>query len=146
MVSSLPRLSRPVLIVFGVCLAAACAVHLADLWRHGWLPYHFAPLALNVYWTALTFVDALAAVLLLWQPRTGLALTLLIIASDVTLNLFAHFYLRLHLKPLTLSLQVIFFVAVVASVSYARASGPANERSNRVLELTPDRHVKRFQG
>ena len=144
--SSLPRLSRPVFIVFSVCLAAPCAVHLADLWRHGWLPYHFAPLALNVYWTALTFVDALAAVLLLWQPRTGLALTLLIIASDVTLNLFAHFYLRLHLKPLTLSLQVIFFVAVVASVSYARASGPANERSNRVLELTPDRHVKRFQG
>ena len=144
--SSLPRLSRPVLIVFSVCLAAPCAVHLADLWRHGWLPYHFAPLALNVYWTALTFVDALAAVLLLRQPRTGLALTLLIIASDVTLNLFAHFYLRLHLKPLTLSLQVIFFVAVVASVSYARASGPANERSNRVLELTPDRHVKRFQG
>ena len=144
--SSLPRLSRPVLVVFSVCLAAACAVHLADLWRHGWLPYHFAPLALNVYWTALTFFDALAAVLLLWQPRTGLALTLLIITSDVTLNLFAHFYLRLHLKPLMLLLQVIFFVAVVASVSYARASGPANERSNRVLELTPDRHVKRFQG
>ena len=108
--SSLPRLSRPVLIVFSVCFAAACAVHLVDLSRHGWLPYHFAPLALNAYWTALTFFDALAAVLLLWQPRTGLALALLIITSDVTLNLFAHFYLRLHLKPLALSLQVIFFV------------------------------------
>ena len=76
MVSSLPRLSRPVLIVFGVCLA-------------------------------------------------GLALALLIITSDVTLNLFAHFYLRLHLKPLTLPLQLIFFVAVVAAISYARATGPA---------------------
>src|SRR5438034_8907796 len=96
MVSSLPRLSRPVLIVFGVCLA-------------------------------------------------GLTLALLIITSDVTLNLFAHFYLRLHLKPLTLSLQVIFFVAVVAAISYARATGPAHERSNRVLQLTPDRHVKRFK-
>jgi hypothetical protein len=124
-VSSLPRLSRPVLIIFSVCLAAACAVHLVDLWWHGWLPYRFAPLALNAYWTALTFFDALAAVLLLWQPRTGLALPLLIITSDVTLNLFAHFYLRLHLKPLTLSLQVIFFVAVVAAISYARATGPA---------------------
>ena len=110
MVSSLPRLSRPVLIVFSACLAAACAVHLADLWRHGWLPYHFAPLALNAYWTALTLFDALAAVLLLWHPRVGLALALIIITSDVTLNLFAHFYLRLHLKPLALSLQVIFFV------------------------------------
>jgi hypothetical protein len=105
-VSSLPRLSRPVLIVFSVCLAAACAVHLADLWQRGWLPYHFAALALNAYWTALTFFDALAAVLL--QPRTGLALALLIITSDITLNLFALFYVRLHLQPLTLSLQVTF--------------------------------------
>ena len=54
-----------------------------------------------------------------------LALALLIITSDVTLNLFAHFYLRLHLKPLTLSLQLIFFLAVVAAISYARATGPA---------------------
>ena len=125
MVSSLPRLSRPVLIIFSACLAAACAVHLADLWRHGWLPYHFAPLALNAYWTALTLFDALAAVLLLWHPRAGLALALIIITSDVTLNLFARLYLRLHLQPLALSLQVIFFVAVVAAIFYARATGPA---------------------
>src|SRR5207244_13467529 len=104
---------------------AACAVHLVDLWRHGCVPYRFALLALNAYRSALAFFDALGAVLLLWQPRTGLALTLLIITSDVTLNLFAHFYLRLHLKPLTLSLQVIFFVTVVAAISYARATGPA---------------------
>ena len=65
------------------------------------MPYRFAPLALNAYWSALTFFDALGAVLLLWQPRTGLALTLLIITSDVTLNLFANFYLRFYLKPLT---------------------------------------------
>ena len=129
--SSLPRLSRPVLIVFSVCLAAACAVHLADLWRHGWLPYHFAPLPLNAYWTALTFFDALAAVLLVWQPRTGLALALLIITSDVTLNLFARFYLRLHLKPLTLSLQVIFFVAVVAAIFDARG-----HRTSHMNDLT----------
>ena len=127
MVSSLPRLRRPVLIVFSVCLAAACAVHLADLWRHGWLPYHFAPLALNAYWTVLTFLDALAAVLLLWQPRTGLALALLIITSDVAINLFAHFYLRIHLQPLALSLQVIFFIAVVGATFFARRTGAATQ-------------------
>jgi len=127
MVSSLPRLSRPVLIVFSVCLAVACAVHLADLWRHRWLPYRFAPLPLNAYWTALTFFDALAAVLLLWPPRTALALALLIITSDVALNLFAHFYLRLHLQPLALSLQVIFFIAVVAAAFFPRRTGATTQ-------------------
>ena len=125
MVSSLPRLDRPVLIVFSICLAAACAVHVTDLWQHGWLPYHFAPLPLNVYWTALTFLDAFAAVLLLWQPRTGLALVLLIIASDVALNLFARFYLHLHLRPVALLLQVLFFVVVVVATLYARRTGAA---------------------
>jgi hypothetical protein len=125
MVSSFPRLDRPVLIVFSICLAAACAVHVIDLWRHGWLPYRFAPLPLNVYWTSLTFFDALAAVLLLWQPRIGLALALLIITSDVALNFFARFYLRLHLRSLALSLQVMFLVALLAATLYARRTGAA---------------------
>src|SRR5712691_4219596 len=116
MVSSVPSLPRSVLILFAVCLLGACAVHVIDLWQHGWLPYHFAPLPLNAYWTSLTFFDAFAALLLLRQPRIGLALTLLIIGSDVALNLFARFYLRLQLRPLALSLQVLFLVAVVAAM------------------------------
>ncbi|PYI90740.1 MAG: hypothetical protein DME97_16300 [Verrucomicrobia bacterium] len=82
-------------------------------------------MALNAYWTALTFLDALAAVLLLWQPRIGLALAILIITSDVTLNLFAQFYLRLHLRSDALSLQFLFCVAVLAATFYARRTGAA---------------------
>jgi hypothetical protein len=125
MVSSLPRLARPVLIVFSLCLAIGCAVHVADLWQHGWLPYYFAPPLLNAYRTMLTFFDALAAVLLLWRPRTGLALALLIMTSDVALNLFARFYLRLHLRPLPLALQLLVFAALVAVTLYARRTGAA---------------------
>jgi hypothetical protein len=127
MVSSVSRLPRSVLILFAVCLLGACAVHVIDLWQHGWLPYHFAPLPLNAYWTSLTFLDAFAAVLLLWQPRTGLAVALLIIASDVALNLFARFYLHLHLRPVALLLQLLFFVAVVAATLYARRTGAATQ-------------------
>jgi len=120
MVSPVPR---TVLILFALCLLGACAVHVADLWQHGWLPYHFAPFPLNAYWTALTFLDAVAAVLLLCRPRTGLALALLIIAPDVALNLFSRFYLHLHLRALALSFQLLFFVAVVAAILYARRAG-----------------------
>src|SRR5215472_11074951 len=109
MVSSIPPLDRPVRLVLAFCLATASIVHINDLWQHGWLPYRFAPLPLNVYWTVLTLFDALAAVLLLWRPRTGLALTLLIISSDIALNLFSRFYLDLHLRAVALLLQVLFF-------------------------------------
>lgn len=39
-----------------------------------------------IYWTSLTFLDPLAAVLLLVKPRVGLALALAIIISDVAHN------------------------------------------------------------
>jgi membrane protein HdeD len=114
------RIERLVAIVFAICLIGACAVHMADLLRHGWLPYRFAPLPLNVYWTSLTFFDALAAVLLLCSMRIGLFLTLAIISSDVALNLFARFGLGLHLHPLALLLQILFFIAVVGTIVYAQ--------------------------
>jgi hypothetical protein len=125
MVSSFSRLDRPVLGVLALCLAGACGIHIRDLWQHGWLPYRFAPFALNVYWTSLTFFDALAAGLLFFRPRAGLTLALLIIVSDVAINLFARFYLRLHLQPLALSLQVLFLLAVLAVTLHARRVGAA---------------------
>ena len=115
-------MERMVAIVFAICLIGACAVHIADLLRHGWLPYRFAPRSLNVYWTSLTFFDALAAVLLLCSMRIGLFLTLVIISSDVALNLFARFGLGLHLHPLALLLQILFFIAVVGATVYERKS------------------------
>jgi membrane protein HdeD len=127
MILSLPRLDRPVLVVFTFCLIGASLVHVIDIWQHGWLPYRFAPLSLNAYWTALTFLDALAAVLLLLRPRTGLALTLFIIASDVALNLFARFYLDLHLRAVALTLQLLFLVVLAGATLYARRTGGATQ-------------------
>jgi hypothetical protein len=127
MVASIPRLDRPVLVVFALCLAAACVGHINDLWQHGWLPYRFAPLPLNIYWTALTLLDGLGAVLLLVWPRIGLALALLIISSDVALNLFARFYLRIQLNAVALSLQIVFFIAILAATVYARRMGAATQ-------------------
>ena len=113
-------LGRPILILFVVCLLGACLGHVTQVWQGGWLPYRFAPLPLNAYWTSLTFLDPIAAVLLLWRPRAGLVLTLVIITSDVAVNFFARFYLGFHLGTLALSLQSLFFVAVVAAMLYVR--------------------------
>ena len=131
MANTRPPFERLVAILFALCLIAACAVHIIDLLKHGWLPYRFAPLPLNVYWTSLTFLDALAAFLLLCLPQIGLFLAFLIIASDVAINLFARFGLGLHLRPVALVLQIVFFVAVVAAALYTSA-----HRGYRTIHLT----------
>lgn len=98
--------SRPIFLLFSACLIGACIIHILDIWRHGWF-------------------DALAAVLLLFAPRAGLMLALIIIASDVALNMFARFYLGLSLRSYFLVCQCAFLFAVVAVMFYARRAAAA---------------------
>src|SRR6476469_4377564 len=48
--------------------------------------YDWAPLPLNVFWTALVVWDPLVAGLLLWRPRVGVALALVLMVVDVAVN------------------------------------------------------------
>ena len=116
---------RPIFLVLSACLIGACIVHILAIWRHGWLPYRFAPMQLNFYWTSLTFFDVLAAVLLLFAPRAGLMLAFIIITSDVALNMFARFYLGLTLRNYFLVFQCVFLFAVVAVMFYTRRAAAA---------------------
>src|SRR5215467_10941746 len=117
---------RLIFLALSACLIGACVIHLLAIWKYGWLPYRFAPMPLNVYWTTLTFWDALAAVLLLFWPTAGLMLALVIITSDVAVNIFARFYLGLQFRSVFLVLQCVFLVAVVAVTLYARLATSAS--------------------
>jgi len=62
--------------------------HVRDIWYGGFLPYSYAPLAFNVYWTSLTLLDPLAIILLCYFPHQGMMLAVLIMASDIPINLY----------------------------------------------------------
>lgn len=73
--------------IYALCLIGAGFNHLRTLLEHGlFWDYHNAPLFTCIYWTSLTFLDPLAAILLFLKPRIGLVMTLLIIVSDVIHN------------------------------------------------------------
>ena len=74
-------------IVYSLCLAGATFNHVRAVLTHGWFPPQL-PQATALYWSSLTFVDPLAALLLFVRPRMGIALTALIIVSDVAHNLW----------------------------------------------------------
>ncbi len=80
-------------------------LHLVDV---GWVVFDDAPVWMNVYWTALTALDPLAAVLLLWRRTAGLALGAAIIVSDVAINSHALYGLGLPFGFLSLQLQTLF--------------------------------------
>lgn len=88
--------------------AIGTTTHLLQLFRHGWVVFAAAPVWMNVYWTALTFLDPLAAVLLIRERRAGLALALAIMVSDVAINSYALHGLGLPIAVGALQLQTVF--------------------------------------
>jgi hypothetical protein len=82
-------MNMPVILrgTYAVCLLVATCTHVLIVVTHGLLwDYDGAPIFTRIYWTSLTFLDPLAAVLLLVRPRAGILLTLAIIVSDVAHN------------------------------------------------------------
>ena len=76
-------------IIYAACLLGATCNHVLWLWQHGafWnFGFRDASLFSRIFWTSLTFLDPLAALLLFLRPRVGLVLTVAIIASDVLNN------------------------------------------------------------
>ena len=91
----------------------------------GWFPEHL-PAASAIYWSSLTFLDPLAAVLLFVRPRIGIALTAAIIVSNVAHNLWFTAAHPLHgslLEDVTSSFfmmsQIAFLLFVGATASMA---------------------------
>jgi hypothetical protein len=87
--SDYPRIVKIFFVIYMLCFLWATKNHILDIWRGGFLPYSYAPLAFNIYWTSLTLLDPLAIVLLYYLPYHGMVLAVLIMVSDIAVNLYA---------------------------------------------------------
>jgi len=74
-----------------VLLAYGTVVHLVQLVGSGFDQYLDLPGWLRTYFLALTALDPLAAVLLAWRTRVGVALAVLVFVSDAIANGWANY-------------------------------------------------------
>jgi len=76
-------------LVYALCLLAATCNHALMLLRHGLFWNHGgAPVGSSIFWTSLTLLDPIAAILLFVRPNAGVILTAAIILADVAHNLW----------------------------------------------------------
>jgi len=101
-------IERTVIAVLVAGFAIGTTTHTLHLINVGWIVFDDAPTWMNVYWTALTALDPLAAVLLIYRRPIGLALGAAIILSDVAINSYALYGLGLPFGFLSLQLQTLF--------------------------------------
>jgi hypothetical protein len=125
--------------VYAVCLLGGTITHAATLFTCGLsCNYGGVPVVTRIFWTSLTFVDPIAAVLLFVRPRVGLALTLMIMLADVANNTVIWIGIRNPGLPfnwinrIAYLLQIAFLIFVLLTIKSAarlaprfRESGPS---------------------
>lgn len=85
--TKLNKKTRIFLILQSTGMLIGTMSHLAWIIKNGFLSVNYnAPLFSKFFWDALTFVDPIAAILLVIKPRIGIWLTLIIIIVDVFHN------------------------------------------------------------
>jgi len=134
-------------IVYAVCLAGATCVHVATHVQYGVLlgalESHGYSLVTRLFWSSLTLLDPLAALLMFIRPRAGLALAGAIIVSDVAHNSWVlhHFGMA---PDAAYWAQVAFLLFLLATIRVAwRGALPNNERAPSVSEAQQVSHSER---
>lgn len=110
-------------LVYALCLSGATYNHARSVLAHGlaW-DYGGVPRLVSAFWTALTFIDALAVVLLFARPRAGLLLTVAIMVADVAVNGWVG--MAYGFDVAAFSAQVVFMLFVLATVRRAWMAVP----------------------
>ena len=115
---------RIILAIYSIGFLVGTSTHIGYILAHG-IFKHSAPIAINVYWDALTLLDPFTATILWWQPKLGTALAFGIMASDISIN--TYYYLAGYsgpatpgMVPLSLFDQALFglFVFITAPMAY----------------------------
>jgi hypothetical protein len=120
---------RIVVAVLVAGFAIGTLTHTLHLVNVGWIVFDDAPTWMNVYWTALTALDPLAAALLIYRRPAGLALGAAIILSDVAINSYALYGLALPFGFLSLQLQTLFCGFLLGTVGFLAITHGAREIS-----------------
>ncbi len=97
--------------------------HLIDIYRDGLFGYTYVPWPINLYWTLLTFFDPLTILFLIFKPLWGISLAILIMASDLVINLSVSFYFYQQTGIFTnglLTMQISFALFVFFTSPYAK--------------------------
>jgi hypothetical protein len=128
------HLVRAIFAVYIFGFAYGTRNHIVDILADGWLGYDYVPLPINLYWTLLTFFDPLAILLLLSFPFAGILLSVLIMASDIAINIGVTVYFYYQTGMLTLDrlpLQIAFgiFVFLTSSMAWKTVKRSSRDRS-----------------
>lgn len=111
--------TKVVLVIQSIAMLMGTSTHVAWAMGNGFLSEKYnANFASMLFWDSLTFLDPLAAVLLILKPKTGLILTAFIIVADVIHN-NAFYFEELYMSSLDLSDWLVTYWMIFGQIVFA---------------------------
>lgn len=117
-------------LIYAICLAGASFNHARIVAAHG-LDWNYGglPVFVCVFWTALTFVDALAVILLMTKPILGLGFASAIIVCDVVINAWVGMRYGFDVASFAAQALFLLFVMSTVGISWRSESGGPGRRT-----------------
>jgi len=114
-------LDKIILCIYIFAFIGATYNHINDLIRGGLFPYTKwwnVPLLMNIYWTLLTILDPVAIILLLMSSYIGCIFYIIIMTTDVAINLYANivYWKQPLIQSYGLIMQTAFLIFILATV------------------------------
>jgi hypothetical protein len=106
------------LAVWTLAFLIGASNHARELAAGGWLPYRFAPIGCNIFWTTLLPIDVAVAALLWLRRAIGLWLGLAVMIADVVVNSWVVSHLGFVGLASSLQLQTLFLGFVIGSIGW----------------------------
>jgi hypothetical protein len=111
------RLALAARIVWVFCLLAGAYNHSAILIHHGWdWRYGGMPIGTVIFWTSLTLLDPLVAILLFLKPKPAAIMLMILMASDVANNTWV--ILKYGGEVWMVASQWIFLVFILITIGF----------------------------
>jgi hypothetical protein len=127
--SALSRTARLMIVALVAGLAVGMSTHLENFMRAGFRPRPDLPLACNLFWSSLTVVDPLVALLLLARPRAGVWVVLGLVALDLCVNVAVLGFIAPVRAQLAYELLCVAAVPVVHRTAKKKARNPSSSTS-----------------
>lgn len=117
-------------LVYAICLAGASYNHAKIVAEHG-LDWNYGglPVFVCVFWTALTFIDALTVILLMTKPIPGLALATAIIVCDVVINSWVGMTYGFDITSFLAQTLFLLFVISTVGIAWRSAARPLSPQA-----------------
>jgi hypothetical protein len=115
-----------ILAIQTLSMLGGASTHLLWTMKNGFLsPQYDAPLLSMIFWDALTFLDPIAALLLIFKPKFGIYLTAAIIVIDVLHNnillpLLTNREIEIEITNWMIVSQLVFLAFVVLTFKTVR--------------------------